>query len=94
MFGLFGSGKSFEDEMAEYASEARRIGHKYGMDKDAGMSMIIGAMTDPTMMKKFNQEQEALFAKRIACCKKHRKGDELRKWQELLAKQRELFGGF
>jgi hypothetical protein len=90
MFGLFGKGKSFEQEMADYDAEAKQIGNKYPLDEMFGMSDDIFKAME--LQKRMLQETIQLCQKRVSCCKKHGKREEQIKWEEQIAKARGLIG--
>lgn len=90
MFGIFGKGKSFEQEIAEYDAEAKRIGQKYPLDQMFGMSEDIFKTME--LQKKMLLETIQLCQKRVACCKKHGKHEDQKKWEEQIANARGLIG--
>jgi hypothetical protein len=69
MFGLFG--KSFNSEMAEFDKEAKKIGPPMAIAMRQG---------DFVVTQRLLEEINELTKKRIDCCKKYGKTEELRHW--------------
>lgn len=69
MFGLFG--KSFTSEMAEIDSEAKKLG---------GPMLMAMHQQDFIATQKFLGQINELTKRRIDCCKKYGKLEEMRHW--------------
>lgn len=81
MFGLFK--KSYESEMADYDQEAKRLGPKI-----AAAMQSFDIMGQMTLVDKLNE----LTEKRIDCCKRHGKLENMSYWISIGARGKELRG--
>ena len=81
MFGLFG--KSFNSEMAEFDKEAKKIGPP-----------MLTAMREADFMatQRLLEAMNELTKKRIDCCKRYGKLEELRHWTSVAEQGNKLAG--